>query len=66
MKNAKLFIWTGFEPDYYSGLAFAIAKDETQARKLIIKENGREPYEWGKLEVRDINIAVARCVYGGG
>jgi len=66
MRNAKLFIWTGFNPDYYSGLAFAIAKDETQARKLITKENGREPYEWGKLEIRDVNTSVARCVSGGG
>jgi len=40
MRNAKLFIWTGYNPDYYSGLAFAIAKNEAQARKLIIKENG--------------------------
>jgi len=30
MKNAKLFIWTGYNPDYYSGLAFAIAKNEAQ------------------------------------
>jgi len=66
MRNAKLFIWTGYNPDYYSGLAFAIAKNEAQARKLIIKENGREPYEWGKLEIRDVNKAVARCVSGGG
>jgi len=66
MKNAKLFIWTGFEPDYYSGLAFAIAKDETQARKLIIKEHEYEPYNWGKLEIRDVNTVVARCVSGGG
>jgi len=30
------------------------------------KENGREPYEWGKLEIRDVNTSVARCVSGGG
>ena len=31
----KLFVWTEFSPDYTSGLAFAIAKDEPEARKLV-------------------------------
>ena len=31
----KLFIWTGFSPDYTGGLAFTIAKDEIDARKQI-------------------------------
>ena len=29
----RLFVWDGFCPDYTSGLAFAIAEDETDARK---------------------------------
>ena len=62
----KLFIWTGFCPDYTSGLAFAIAKDEAEARKLVIKERGYEPYEWGNLEVRRLDWRVARAVSGGG
>jgi len=62
----KLFIWTNFCPDYTSGLAFAIAKDEQEARELVIKEYGYEPYEWGELEVRRVDWRVARCVYGGG
>ena len=62
----KLFIWTGFSPDYTSGLAFAIAKDETEARALIEKERGFKVYEWGELEVRPLNRKVARCVSGGG
>ena len=66
MKDVKLFIWAGFCPDYTQGLAFAIAETETQARELIIEEYGYEPYEWGDLEIRDINISVARCVSGGG
>ena len=60
----KLFIWTGFCPDYTSGLAFAIAKDEAEARKLVIKERGYEPYEWGNLEVRRLDRRVARSVSG--
>lgn len=61
----KLFIWTGFCPDYTSGLAFAVAKNEAEARKLVIKEHGGEPYEWGELEVRRLDWRVARCVTGG-
>lgn len=65
-KKLKLFIWTEFCPDYSDGLAFAIAKDEAEARKLIIKNRGYEPYEWGDLEVRRLDHRVVRCVNGGG
>lgn len=61
----QLFIWTGFCPDYTSGLAFAIAKDETDARKQIEKELGHTVYEWGALEVKRLDRRVARCVSGG-
>jgi hypothetical protein len=63
--DMKLFIWTDFCPDYTSGLAFAIAKDETEARALIEKERGFAVYEWGTLEVRPLTRKVARCVSGG-
>ena len=62
----KLFIWTGFSPDYTSGMAFAIAKDESEARKLIEKHRGFKVYDWGELEVRPLNRKVARSVSGGG
>jgi hypothetical protein len=65
-RGLKLFIWMGFCPDYTSGLAFAIAKDEAEARKLVEKEHGYEVYEWGDLEVRGLDKKVARCVSGGG
>ena len=61
----KLFIWTGFSPDYTNGLAFAVAKDETEARELVLKERGYV-YEWGNLEIRPITRKVARAVSGGG
>jgi len=61
----KLFIWTDFSPDYTSGLAFAIAKDEKEARKMIEKEYGFPPSDWGNLEVRPLNHKVAKCVNGG-
>jgi len=66
MSKLKLFIWTGFCPDYTDGLAFAIAKDETEARQLIIDESIWEPYEWGELEIHSLSKRIARCVTGGG
>lgn len=66
MKNRlKLFIWTGFSPDYSSGLAFAIAKDEMEAKILVEEKRGCEIYDWGTLEIRPINRRVARSVSGG-
>ena len=62
----KLFIWTDFCSDYTDGLAFAIAKDEEEAKKLVEKETGYEVYDWGQLEVRQLRYRVARCVAGGG
>ena len=62
----KLYVWTGFNPDYYDGLAFAIAHDEEEARQLVEKQRGVEVSEWGKLEVHPIDRHIARCVSGGG
>ena len=64
-KKLRLFIWTDFSPDYTSGLAFAIAKDETDARKLIEKEHGDEVYTWGDLEIKPLSRRIARSVSGG-
>lgn len=62
----KLFIWTGFSPDYTDGLAFAIAKDQSEAEKLVIKEHGFSPSLWGTLEVRRTDQRIAKAVSGGG
>jgi hypothetical protein len=62
----KLFIWTGFFPDHTSGLAFAIAADEAEARKLVEKDRGSTPYKWGDLEVGRLDQRCARSVSGGG
>ncbi len=55
MKNRKLFVWTGFCPDYSNGLAFAIAKDETDARKLVEQQMGYCPSVWGELKIHPLN-----------
>ena len=61
----RLFIWTEFCPDWTNGLAFAIAKDETEARNLIEKERGAEVWCWGNLEIKPLSKRIARSVNGG-
>lgn len=65
-KKLKLFVWDGFSPDYTDGLAFAIAQDETEARKLVIEQYGCEPYDWGVLTIRRLDWRSARAISGGG
>lgn len=60
----RLFVWEGFSPDYTGGLAFAIARDETDARKMIVKRHGYDPSEWGGLTIYPIK-RIARCISGG-
>lgn len=62
----KLFVWEGFCPDYTDGLAFAIAKDEADARAQIENVNVHKVYEWGTLTVYPLSKRVAKCVSGGG
>ena len=64
-KKLKLFVWEDFCPDYTSGLAFAIATDETEARKLVTKSRGCEPYEWGDLTIYPLMRRRAKSVSGG-
>jgi len=65
MEHATLFIWTEFCPDYFGGLAFAVAENENQARELIIKEYGYSPSNWGKLEKWTLGYPVAKAIGGG-
>lgn len=65
-KKLKLFVWTGFCPDYTSGLAVAIAKDETEAKKLIEEERGYDVYSWGSLIIYPLSRKMAVSVTGGG
>ncbi len=64
--NMKLFIWNDYCPDYYGGLAFAIAETEDAARKLIEKERGIPVNQWGNLEVKSLNEPIARQLEGDG
>ena len=62
----RLFVWTDFCPDYTSGLAFAIAKDERDARKQISKAHGYNVYTWGELTIYPLTKRIERSVSGGG
>jgi len=64
MNDLKLFVWTQFCPDYNGGLAFAIAKDETEARSMIEKDMEHSIWDWGNLEILPIE-PVSRSVVGG-
>jgi len=61
----KLFVWEEFSPDWSGGLAFAIAKDETAARKMIEEKVGYSPTDWGKLTIYPMNKPIAFAVCGG-
>jgi hypothetical protein len=65
-KQLKLYVWTGFCPDYTDGLAIAIAETDEQARELVIAGKGYNPYDWGTLHVYDLKKPVAFAVSGGG
>lgn len=63
----RLFVWQGFAPDYTDGLAIAIAKDESEARKLIIDAYcDLDPGRWGELTIMPLTRKVAFAVGGGG
>lgn len=64
-KPLKLFVWTEFSPDYTSGLAVALAKDEGEARTAIVKQHGYTPSEWGTLTVYPVSRRMAVSVAGG-
>lgn len=66
MKKLSLYVWTDFSCDYTSGLAFAIAHDETEARNLIESDRGYSVYDWGKLQVYPLTTPIAKSVCGGG
>lgn len=66
MNDLKLFVWEGFCNDYTEGLAFAIAKDENEARLLVKQEFGCEPWSWGHLTVYMLDSKISKAVGGGG
>ena len=64
--HLKLYVWTGFCPDYTDGLAVAIAKSKEDAEEQILKNRDYIVYAWGTLTVYPLNRRFAVCVSGGG
>lgn len=77
-RKRRLFVWTDHEPDYSSGLAFAVAKSEQEAKELVIRSKGFtiehkedlnhfiERTNWGDLTVYPLSVKnIAFAVSGG-
>ncbi len=62
----KLYVWTGFSPDWTGGIAFALATSEARARGQIIEGFGYNPSEWGTLNVYSASKPFAAAIAGGG
>ena len=70
----KLFVWEDVLSDYTSGIAFALARTESEARALINEKVGyrredgtiddSETRHWDKPKIYTTKIAYA--LYGGG
>jgi hypothetical protein len=64
-KKLKLYVWRDFCPSWSGGLAFAIAYDEEDAKKLVEKSLGMTPSCWGELTVYPLTRKIAESVSGG-
>ncbi|HLF51525.1 hypothetical protein [Flavobacterium sp.] len=66
MSELRLFVWTEFYPDYTTCSAFAIAKNEAEAKTLVEYETEFEIHNWGILTVYPLSRKIARLVSGSG
>lgn len=57
--KSKLFIWTHYGSGDRAGLAFAIAENETEAKKLVVEESGSEARYWGEVKIK----CICKCGY---
>ena len=65
-KPLRLFVWDQYCLGYDYGLAFAIAEDETQARALIMKQNGDDDAFGPGPKIYELNEPIAFERPGGG
>ena len=67
----RLYVWTGFCPDYSDGLAFAIADSLEEAKEHVKKTRlVNRPWDdgldsWGELHVHGLREKVCYFVDGG-
>ena len=65
----KLYVWTGFNKNYSSGLGIAIATSLTKARHLVIENSEwdeNDIHHWGNLTIKNLDEDYAVSVDGGG
>lgn len=58
ISNLKLYVWT-LSDKFNKGIAFAIAETETEARKMVMREQYTSILSRGKLTVSNIT----KCAY---
>jgi len=67
----NLYVWTEFCPDYYDGLAVAVAETEEEAKEQvqnIFYLTEEEDITWGDLHViplAEVDTPFAYAVVGG-
>ena len=68
MKQLKLYVWKDVLTDYSSGIAFALAENEEEARQLVIDDVGRNKYCEKEFEKKPecVDTKKAFHIYGGG
>jgi len=54
-KTLKLFVWKDVLTDYTSGIAFALAENVDEARKLILEKYEKEQSYVSDMLVSDLN-----------
>jgi len=69
-EKLKLFVWDGVLEDWTTGMAFALAENATEAKKMLI-EKGMPECHWDGIKLDGIkpSIRTSRCAfysYGGG
>ena len=63
----KIYVWEDYCSDYTEGLAVVVAKDEGEARKLLIKSEGYEPDSLKyPPKIFSVNRKNVWKVHGGG
>lgn len=62
-RKLKLYVWDEFEPAIDNGLAFALARSEREAKRLVEEQYGRVFY-WGEVTMLPVTIPAARAVAG--
>lgn len=61
----RLYVWAHFSPDYYDGLAFAIAETLEQAQELVTDKLAYDPPSWGDVQIFDLDSPIGFAVLGG-